>query len=56
MHYNESQHKYVEVEEHDRMNNDRMDEILDAIRPRFQLEHEDMPRSDVQSSATLSKF
>jgi hypothetical protein len=38
----------VAEEEDDRSGDDRMDEILDAIRPKLETNHEDPPTVDMQ--------
>jgi hypothetical protein len=50
-HHGESVHQRtasMAEEENDRSGNDRMDEVLDAIRPELEINSEDSPTPEVQ--------
>jgi hypothetical protein len=41
VHQGESQHQHVEAKEHDTTNDNRVDQVLDVIMSKFELEFED---------------
>lgn len=53
VHHDKSQHRHVEVEEHDMMSNNRMDNMIYVMWLKFELESKDGPMLNIHKCLTF---